>query len=141
MASGEELERAWQYARDYYRDEDVEASFRLLAAYAPDVFAGYMSMRQGAFPVPDLEGSRFSAKWRELLMVGIEVAALMSPPPTYHARRAIEAGATPQDVAEVVALCIVLRGMISYQQSGRYALEAAHEHAAALASGGAAEPR
>ena len=139
MATAEELERAWQYTRQYYRDEDVESSFRLLAEYAPDVFAGYMAMRRGTFPVPDVEGSGFTAKWRELLMVAIEVSALMSPPPTYHAQRAIEAGATPDDVAEVISLCIILRGMISYQQSGRYALEAATQRAQVLASQKSAE--
>ena len=93
-----------------------------------------MSLRRGAFPI-DEQGSRLSPRLRELLMLAIEVSALMSPPPTYHAIKAIDAGATPEEIAEVVALCVVLRGMISYQQSGRYALEAAHERATQAATG------
>ncbi len=134
MATPEQLEEAWDYARRYYRDADVEESFRLLAQYAPDVFAGYMSMRRGAFPI-DVGESRLPAHMRELLILAIEVSALMSPPPTYHAEKAIDAGATPEEVAEVIALCVILRGMISYQQSGRYALEAAHQRAAQRSDG------
>lgn len=134
MATREELDEAWAYAREYYRDADVEDSFRLLADYVPEVFVGYMSMRRGAFPIAEQE-SRLSPRLRELLILAIEVSALMSPPPTYHAAKAIDAGATPEEVAEVVALCIVLRGMISYQQSGRFALEAAHRRATERAAG------
>lgn len=158
MADPEAIERAWAYARDYYRDGDVEASFRLLAQYRPDVFVGYMTIRQGAFGL-DPEGAagpaagasdgaattaaaqepELPAKIKELLILGIEISALMSPPPTYHARKAIEAGATVAEVAEVVALCVMLRGMISYQQSGRYVLEEADAVARELGGAGASQ--
>jgi alkylhydroperoxidase/carboxymuconolactone decarboxylase family protein YurZ len=120
---------AWDYARRYYRDPEVEDSFRLLAQYSPSTFRGYMALRAGVFPVEDGASTALPDPIKELVILAIEISALMSPPPTYHARMAIDAGATVDQVAEVVALCVMLRGMISYQQSGRYVLEAAHERA------------
>jgi len=138
MPTREEIEAAWEYARRYYRDQEVEDTFRLLAEYVPGVFRGYMTLREGVFPLEGEGDSVLPAKVKELVILGVEIAAMMSPPPVYHARKAIEAGATPQEVAEVVALCIMLRGMMSYQQSGRFVLEEAHRRAAERAGAAAA---
>jgi alkylhydroperoxidase/carboxymuconolactone decarboxylase family protein YurZ len=129
MPQNADLDAAWAYARRYYRDPEVEDSFRLLARYSPTTFRGYMALREGVFPAEEDAPTALSSHVKELVILAVEIGALMSPPPTYHAKKAIDAGATVDQVAEVVALCVMLRGMISYQQSGRYVLEAAHEHA------------
>ena len=47
-----------------------------------------------------------------------------------HAKWAIEAGATPAEVAEVASLCTLIGGMLTYQESGRFALhEAENQYA------------
>src|SRR4029079_17002207 len=37
---------AWQYANDYYQNPTVIADFELLAKYRPEVFKGYIELRQ-----------------------------------------------------------------------------------------------
>lgn len=125
--NGEETTaNAWKYANDYYKNPDVIAGFELLARYRPEVFEGYVTLRQAAFNVgPD---AALSPKLKELVILAIEVARTKTnPPPVGHARRAIEAGATPAEVAEVISLCIMIGGMLTYQESGRYALQEAEE--------------
>jgi hypothetical protein len=46
--------------------------------------------------------------------------------------RAIKAGATVEQVAEVVSLCIMIGGMLTFQESGKFALKAAEDAAAGL---------
>ena len=127
------LEDAWAYARDYYKNPEVIADFELLARYRPEVFGGYITLRQAAFNKgPD---AALTPREKELVILAIEIGRTkVNPPPIGHARRAIEAGATPADVAEVASLCIMISGMLSYQESGRFALRAAEEHYAALNS-------
>jgi len=117
---------AWDYAENYYQNPQVMADFELLARYRPEVFEGYMTLRQAAFnrgPEAALD-----VKTKELIILAIEVARTKTnPPPVGHTRRAIEAGATPSEIAEVVSLCIMISGMLSYQESGRFVLRAAEE--------------
>jgi alkylhydroperoxidase/carboxymuconolactone decarboxylase family protein YurZ len=121
-----ELADAWRYAEHYYKNPEVIADFELLARYRPDVFGGYITLRQAAFNEgPD---AALTPREKELIILAIEIArAKVNPPPVGHARRAIDAGATPADVAEVASLCIMISGMLSYQESGRHALRAAEE--------------
>jgi alkylhydroperoxidase/carboxymuconolactone decarboxylase family protein YurZ len=138
MATEERLDAAWEYARGYYKDKDVEREFELLAEFQPDVFAGYMGMRKGLFREPP-EGA-LDHKTKELVILGIEcISKKTNPPPTAHTRKAIEAGATPAEVAEVVGLCIMLGGMITFRESGRFVLREAVEHAERLRNGTEAE--
>ena len=117
---------AWEYAEDYYRNEQVIADFKLLAQYRPQVFEGYIGLRQAAFNTgPD---AALSPKLKELIILAIEIARTKTnPPPVGHAKRAIEAGATPAEIAEVASLCIMIAGMLTYQESGRFVLRAAEE--------------
>jgi alkylhydroperoxidase/carboxymuconolactone decarboxylase family protein YurZ len=120
------LDAAWKYARDYYGNPEVIADFELLARYRPEVFAGYITLRQAAFNTD--AGASLTPREKELIILAIEIGRTkVNPPPVGHAKRAIEAGATPADVAEVASLCIMIAGMLSYQESGRYALRAAEE--------------
>jgi alkylhydroperoxidase/carboxymuconolactone decarboxylase family protein YurZ len=117
---------AWEYAEDYYKNEQVIADFKLLSRYRPEVFEGYIGLRQAAFNTgPD---AALSPKFKELIILAIEIARTKTnPPPVGHAKRAIEAGATPAEIAEVASLCIMIGGMLTYQESGRHALRAATE--------------
>ncbi len=128
-ASNQGLQAALDYARDYYKDQAIVQEFQRLAKYCPEVVIGYLTLRQGAFKTPP-EGGALPLKYKELLAVAIECARVM--PSDYHARKAIEAGATPQEVAEMVSLCIQLGGMVTYMHSGRYALKAAEDRLAEL---------
>jgi len=129
---GPELAEAWAYARDYYKNREVIDDFELLARYRPEVFGGYITLRQAAFNTD--AGAALTAREKELIILAIEISRTkVNPPPVGHAKRAIDAGATPADVAEVASLCIMISGMLSYQESGRYALRAAEERYAEIA--------
>lgn len=127
----DDLADAWAYAKDYYKNPEVIADFELLARYRPEVFGAYITLRQAAFNTgPE---AALTPREKELIILAIEIARTkVNPPPVGHAKRAIEAGATPADVAEVASLCIMISGMLSYQESGRFALRAAEEHYAKL---------
>jgi alkylhydroperoxidase/carboxymuconolactone decarboxylase family protein YurZ len=130
------LNDAWAYARGYYQDAEVEREFEQLASFQPEVFSAYMSMRRGLFKEPP--NGALDRKTKELVILGIEcIARKTNPPPVGHTRKAIEAGATPAEVSEVVGLCIMLGGMITYRESGRFVLREAIEHAQRLQAGGA----
>ncbi len=117
------LRAAGEYSSDYYADRRILDRFEMLSRYCPEVVEGYMTLRQGAFMTPPY--GALSLKYKELLAVAIEAALVI--PAVFHARKAIDAGATPQEIAEVVSLCLQLGGMVTYMHSGRDALKAAEE--------------
>lgn len=118
------LDVAWAYARGYYKEERVIASFEALARHNPDAFVGYMTMREGIFKAPP-DGA-LSLKTKELVILAIECALKKTnPPPLGHTRRAVAAGASVAEIAEVVSICIMISGMLTYQESGRFVLEEA----------------
>ncbi len=135
--SQEEHEKAWDYARSYYPDAEnsgrpgrgILEDFELLAQYVPDAFYGYMQLRQGAFDLsPE---AALPHKTKELLLVAMGLASRKTnPPPLGHTRKAMEAGASVAEIAEIVALSIMYCGIISYDEGGRHILRAAEEWAA-----------
>lgn len=132
---GARLDAAWDYARNYYQDEQVEAEFKLLSDFQPGVFTSYMTMRESLFREPP--DGVLDQKTKELVILGIEcMARKTNPPPVGHTRKAIDAGATPAEVAEIVGLCIMLGGMITFRESGRFVLREAVDHAAATRAEG-----
>ena len=132
----EQVQQDWEYARKYYGDvaklynEKAGAgALELLAEYRPEVFHGYMTLRQGAFNLgPDAALSR---KVKELIIIAIEVAMRKTNPvPLGHTRRAIDAGASVHEIAEVVSLCLLITGMLSYHEAGWPVLKEAVEYSA-----------
>jgi len=118
------MDEAWSYARGYYENVD---HYELLARYRPEVVHGYMTLRQAAFNTG--EGAALSERYKELAILAIEIGRCKTnPPPVGHARKAIDAGATPSEVAEIVSLCIMIGGMLTYREAGRFALQEAEEH-------------
>ena len=130
--SAEDVQKAWEYADTYYGDH-VREVLGPLAKYRPEVFTGYITLRQGVFNTgPD---AALSPKMKELIILAIEVATRKTnPPPTGHTRRAMAAGATVAEIAEVVSLCLMIGGMLTYHESGWPVLQLAEEIAATQAA-------
>ena len=140
-----DMDATWDYIRKAYHTpasygRDVSdkkrpdpLGYELLARYRPEVLNGYITLRRAAKSNP---GSSLTDAMKELIIVAIECARTkVNGPPTGHAIRAIHAGATVAQVAETVSLCILIGGMLTYQESGKHALRAAEETAAQLAAG------
>jgi alkylhydroperoxidase/carboxymuconolactone decarboxylase family protein YurZ len=104
----------------------VPESYELLAKYNPDALRGFILERESTTRVPP-KGA-LDMKTKELVLTAMEIA--VGKPAILHAKKAVELGATVQEVAEVVSLCLWHRGMSSYVLSGKYALKAAEEQAA-----------
>jgi alkylhydroperoxidase/carboxymuconolactone decarboxylase family protein YurZ len=126
--SAEQIEAAWDYALQYY-GEGVTEVLGPLAEYRPEVFHGYIALRRAAFNTGP--GAALSPKMKELIILAIEIATRKTnPPPVGHTRRAMAAGATVQEIAEVVSLCLMIGGMLTYHEAGWPVLKLAEEIAA-----------
>lgn len=136
--SQEEHDKAWAYALSYYPDAEhsgrpgtrgILEDFAMLKRYVPDALYGYMQLRQGAFDIsPE---AALPEKTKELLLVAMGLASRKTnPTPLGHTRKALLAGATVAEIAEVVALSIMYCGIISFDEGGRHILRAAEEWAA-----------
>ncbi len=123
--SDAEVQAAWDYADAYY-GPGVREVLGVLAKHRPEVFHGYIALRRGVFNTgPD---AALDPKTKELVILAIEIACRKtSPPPTGHTRRAMAAGATVAEIAEVVSLCLMIGGMLTYHESGWPVLQLAEE--------------
>jgi alkylhydroperoxidase/carboxymuconolactone decarboxylase family protein YurZ len=123
--TAEDIQAAWDYALEYY-GEGVTEVLGPLAEYRPEVFHGYIALRRAAFNTgPD---AALSPKIKELVILAIEIATRKTnPPPVGHTRRAMAAGATVPEIAEVVSLCLMIGGMLTYHEAGWPVLKLAHE--------------
>ena len=125
-----DLEAVREYSLGYYGE--VLQSYERLARYRPDVLVDWIDLRRTVFEGGGPGG--LSLRDLELISTAIEVIA-HKPNPDRHARLAVEAGASVREVADVVSLCVLLGGMMTYIVSGQHALRAAEERAAELAKG------
>lgn len=118
---------AFAYARDYYRgDQEVIDDFELLADYLPAAFVGYITLRQSAFNTGP--SAALSSRMKELVILAIEFGRTkVNEPPVGHARWAIAAGASAQDVVETAALAVAVGGMLTYRESALEAIRAVAE--------------
>ena len=91
-----------------------------LVKYCPEVLDGYLTLLKGANMDPP--GGFIPTKYKELIPVAIETTQII--PCTGHAKRAIQAGATLQELTEVICMCIQLGGYPTYVHSSHAALEA-----------------
>ncbi len=122
-----ELEDVRQYSKEYYGE--ILESYERLARYRPEVMVDWVKLRRTVFESKDSDG--LSLREIELLATAVEIIA-HKPNPDRHAKLAIDAGATVKQVADMVSLCIVLGGMMTYIVSGQHALKAAEERAREL---------
>ncbi len=119
MALNEDL-RKEIYAY-FERDMNGSApdSIRMLERYAPGAMEGFYRLRRAT----TVESS-LSKKVRELIIIAVEAA--LKKDPVGHARIAVEAGATPQEIHDAVALSLWLAGMPAYH-CGMKAVQAAEQ--------------
>lgn len=136
--SKEEHEKAWAYARQYFPDAKNSGrpgrafleDLSLLNQYVPDAVYGYLQFRQGAFDIGS--GASIDLKTKELIEVAFGLALRKTnPPPLGHTRKALLAGATVKDIAELVSMAMFYCGAITFDESGRHILRAAEEFVAA----------
>jgi len=117
----------------YFKEEmgKEPISIPSLERYSPGALEGFYRLRKAT----TVESS-LPKKVRELIIVAVETA--LRKDPTGHARLAVEAGASPQEVHDAVALCLWLAGMPAYHE-GMKAVAAAEEYTVRLqeARGGA----
>ncbi len=115
-----------KFVRDYsleYYGRVIDA-FDRLGRYVPNTMVKWIELRKAVFD--DGQESSLTIREKELIATAIEIIA-RKPDSGPHARLAIQAGATPKDVAEVCAICILLGGMVSHMSAGQHALKAAEE--------------
>jgi len=98
------------------------ASISMLEKYLPGAMLGFYHLRRATTHETSL-----SKQVRELIIIAVEAA--LKKDPSGHARIAVEAGVTPQEIHDAVALVLWLAGMPAYH-SGMLAVAAAEAHAA-----------
>jgi hypothetical protein len=123
----DDLDAVRKYSLDYYGE--VLESYERLARYRPEVLVDWIQLRRTIFESKDVNG--LGLRELELISTAVEIIA-HKPNPDRHAKLAIEAGATVRQVADVVSLCILLGGMMTYIVSGQHALKAAENRAREL---------
>lgn len=102
----------------------VPEPLRLLGEYAPGILDGYYRMRTWFFREPP-EGA-LPKKIKELIYVALDCA--LGAPAHFaraHARAAIRAGATKEQVVEAVSLSLMLAGMPKYMSLGHEVIKEA----------------
>lgn len=121
---GDEADLIAEIASYYGADAPAADEYRLLARHVPEFVDGYLRMRRALFG-DDAQGA-LDPKVRELVTIGILVALKKTnPPPISHTRKALALGASSTEIAEVLALCILLGGMVTYRESGRFVMHEA----------------
>lgn len=133
MSDERSRDDVWEYAHTYY-DKAIAEDLGMLGDNVPEAVERWLAFRRAVFAAG--ERSALSSRMKELIVTAIEVALCKTtPPPAFHAKKAVEAGATVQEVAQAIAAAIMLAGMVTYRESGRFALKAAIERATELAAG------
>jgi alkylhydroperoxidase/carboxymuconolactone decarboxylase family protein YurZ len=120
-----------QEIHEYFQGEmagRVPDSVKMLQRYNPEAMEGFYLIRKATLKDPP-QGT-LTRKMRELIIVAIEAA--LRKDPSGHARYAVDAGATPQEVHDAVAIVLWLAGMPAYHE-GMKAVQAAEERAKANA--------
>ena len=116
------LEMVRKYSLNYYGR--IIDAFETLGRYLPGPMMNWIELRQSIFS--DSRGEGLTIREKELVATAIEIIS-RKPDSGPHAKLAIKAGATPKDVADVCAICILLGGMVAHMTSGQHALKAAEE--------------
>lgn len=100
--------------------------WKKLGEYAPNALEGYFKMRESVFPNVE-QGGALPKKFKELLVVGMDI--LLNNPwgAKVHTRAAIRSGATIEELTEVVVLMIMGGGMLPYRKVGYEVFLAAEE--------------
>ena len=117
------MDRAREYCTEYFGK--VMDHHELLGLYYPDCLEKWMDARKSLFKEPP-EGA-LTLREKELICVAIEITA-RKPNMAFHTKKAIDAGATPKEIAEIASICLLLAGMMTFVESGQHALKVAEEY-------------
>ncbi|WP_298264036.1 carboxymuconolactone decarboxylase family protein [Acidocella sp.] len=82
---------------------NMNGGLKTLRQGAPEVMKGFTALAQGA-----LGGTALDKKTKELLALGLSVAARCVPCIAYHAEAAAKQGATRAEVLEVMGMAIYM---------------------------------
>ncbi len=125
-------------AEDYIKSifDKTPSEYELMEKYLPGFVEGNVKMRRAIYPHPkkDKEAA-IPRKYRELIMIALEVGmgrgggkGAGGLPGVHHTRWAVsKAGATPQEIAEAVAIATYLCGQPSVVDYGYHCIKAAEE--------------
>jgi AhpD family alkylhydroperoxidase len=129
----------WAEIQGYFQKtldtEEMPDFWVKLAEHAPWVMDGYARMREGTLRGVG-EGGALPKKVKELVIVALNILQGNVWGIHAHTRAAVQGGATVAEVAEIVALTIISRGMVSYRLAGHEALLAAEQAVAEYAAKG-----
>lgn len=91
----------------HYHDvqEELRGPYRELGELVPGVVSGYAALHRGAMA----EGA-LSTKTKELIALAISITRECDGCIAAHARSAARRGATTQEIAEMIGVCILLNG-------------------------------
>lgn len=120
----------WDRIRAHFEStlhvEEMPDFWVKLAEHAPWIMDGYDVMRERTF-LDAAQGGALPKKFKELVVVTMNILQNNVWGIRAHTRAAILEGATMGEVAEIVALTILSRGMVAYRMGGYDALVAAEQ--------------
>ncbi|MBI3967809.1 MAG: carboxymuconolactone decarboxylase family protein [Chloroflexi bacterium] len=105
-----------------------------LAEARPEAMAGYLQLRQHTMRDTD-EGAALPKKIKELALVAENIIKVNPWAVKVHTKAAIRAGATLDELWEVIVLVIAESGMILYKMAGYDAVLAAREAVEGIRNG------
>ncbi len=91
------------YVREILRE--VSYAFKSLDKHTPEVAEAFKSLLEAT-----LTEGKLTLREKELVLVGISVALRCEPCTVMHIKKALEAGAKPEEIAEVIALTVLMGG-------------------------------
>jgi len=115
-----------EYCMDYYGR--VPEAYETMGRYLPDTMMNWIELRKSIFKN---NPGGLTMREKELISLAIEITARKPKQQTgaeTHAKLAIKNGATVTQISEVVAICMLLAGMMTYIVSGHTALKTAEEY-------------
>ena len=110
----------------------VHEVYKTLDKYDPELAEAVASLRKAAVSGDE---TVLPAKYRELIMIAVEVATGRGEKGKSHARKAVRAGASPREVQAAVAICLYLVGMSSWVDGGWESVIAAEEETERMRKG------
>jgi AhpD family alkylhydroperoxidase len=111
---------------------DMPDFWAILGEYAPYALDGYLEMRRGVFGrAEDGATSTIPKQYLEMMVVALNIAQDNHWGLRTHTRAALRAGATPDELVQLVVLTIMSTGMVSYRKTGYLVLEELRAYEAA----------
>ena len=116
---------------EFVREESIKYSgsmyepYELLGRYLTETIVDWTQMKKTLFQDPP--AGALTLREKELITIGMQMATRF-PNMELHKKKAMEAGATVKEIAEVAALAIIFGGMMTYVVSGQKSLKIAEDY-------------